>query len=60
MARYFKFHSLDDLQAECGRLGLDLRFSTDLSPLFRPVQVGPLRAGNWRDYPELPASLPLI
>jgi 2,4-dienoyl-CoA reductase-like NADH-dependent reductase (Old Yellow Enzyme family) len=46
VARYFKFHSLDDLQAECGRLGLDLRFSTDLSPLFRPVQVGPLRAGN--------------
>src|SRR5216684_3233586 len=46
MARYFKFHSLDDLRAESSRLGLDLRFSDDLSPLFRPVPIGPLRAGN--------------
>jgi 2,4-dienoyl-CoA reductase-like NADH-dependent reductase (Old Yellow Enzyme family) len=46
MSRYFKFHSLDDLRAECSRLSLDLRFSDDLSPLFRPVSVGPLRAGN--------------
>src|SRR5258708_4348241 len=46
MARYFKFHSLDDLRAENSRLGLDLRFSDDLSPLFRPVVVGPFRAGN--------------
>ena len=28
------------------RLGLDLRFQDDLSPLFRPVAVGPLNAGN--------------
>src|SRR3954465_424382 len=46
VARYFKFHSVDDLEAECRRLGLDLRFSSDLGPLFRPVPVGPLRAGN--------------
>ncbi len=46
MARYFKFHTLADLEAECRRLGLDLRFSEDFSPLFRPVQLGPLRAGN--------------
>src|SRR5262249_20119701 len=46
MARFFKFHSLADLQAESERLGLDLRFSEDLSPLFRPVTVGKLRAGN--------------
>src|SRR5436305_11171514 len=46
MARYFKFHSLHDLEAEARRLGLDLRFSGDFSPLFRPVAVGPLRAGN--------------
>src|SRR5947208_16879209 len=46
MARYFKFRTLDDLQAECQRLGLDLRFSDDFSPLFRPVALGPLRAGN--------------
>jgi 2,4-dienoyl-CoA reductase-like NADH-dependent reductase (Old Yellow Enzyme family) len=46
MARYFKFHCLDDLTAECRRLGLDLRFSDDLGPLFRPVAIGSLRAGN--------------
>jgi NADPH2 dehydrogenase len=46
MARYFKFRSRDDLEAECRRLGLDLRFSDDLGPLFRPVAFGPLRAGN--------------
>jgi NADPH2 dehydrogenase len=46
MARFFKFHSLADLEAECCRLGLDLRFSEDFAPLFRPVQLGPLRAGN--------------
>jgi NADPH2 dehydrogenase len=46
VARYFKFHTLDDLEAEAGRLRLDLRFSADLAPLFRPVTVGPLTAGN--------------
>ncbi len=46
MARYFKFHSLEDIQAESARLGLDLRFDTDFTPLFEPVQVGRLRAGN--------------
>src|SRR5947209_19098483 len=46
MARFFKFHSLEDLQAESTRLGLDLRFSDDLSPLFRPRNIGPLRVGN--------------
>jgi 2,4-dienoyl-CoA reductase-like NADH-dependent reductase (Old Yellow Enzyme family) len=46
MARYFKFHSRDDLEAECRRLGLDLRFSDDLGPLFHPLEIGPLRAGN--------------
>ncbi len=46
MARFFKFHSLADIEAEAQRLGLDLRFSEDLSPLFRPVRMGPLQAGN--------------
>ena len=46
MARYFKFKSVEDLAAESRRLGLDLRFSDDLSPLFRPVALGPLKAGN--------------
>lgn len=46
MALYFKFRNLAELEAESRRLGLDLRFTDDLSPLFRPVTVGPLRAGN--------------
>lgn len=46
MARFFKFHTLADLQEECRRLELNIRFSDDLSPLFRPVVIGKLRAGN--------------
>lgn len=46
MAHYFKFHSLADIAAEVQRLGLDMHFSDDLTPLFRPVQVGPFRVGN--------------
>jgi 2,4-dienoyl-CoA reductase-like NADH-dependent reductase (Old Yellow Enzyme family) len=46
LARYFKFHTLADLEAECRRLDLDLRFSEDLQPLFRPVPIGQCRAGN--------------
>src|SRR5262249_56764619 len=46
LARFFKFRTLPDLEAECRRLHLDLRFSADFTPLFRPVAVGPLRAGN--------------
>jgi 2,4-dienoyl-CoA reductase-like NADH-dependent reductase (Old Yellow Enzyme family) len=46
MARFFKFHHLSDLETESARLGLDLRFQDDLTPLFRPVAIGKLRAGN--------------
>lgn len=46
MARYFKFHSLDQIDAECQRMQLDIRFSEDLAPLFRPVRFGPFTAGN--------------
>src|SRR5437764_9812874 len=46
MAHYFKFKSVAEVAAEAERLGLDLRFSDDFSPLFRPVTVGPLTAGN--------------
>jgi NADPH2 dehydrogenase len=46
VARYFKFRSLAELEHEGSNLGLDLRFTDDLSPLFRPVTVGPLRCGN--------------
>lgn len=46
LAHYFKFRSLDELDAECRRQALDLRFSDDFTPLFQPVAIGPLRAGN--------------
>lgn len=46
MARYFKYKSLDELQADAQRLGLDLRFTDDLAPLFKPVQIGALTCGN--------------
>src|SRR5947207_3453991 len=46
MARFFKFHSLDDIRAEVARLGLSLRFQEDLTPLFRPATFGSLVAGN--------------
>src|SRR5260370_358271 len=46
MARFFKFHSLADLQAQCRRLELDILFREDLTPLFRPAVIGKLRAGN--------------
>jgi len=46
LARYFKFHSLSDLETECTRLGLELHFRDDFSPLFQPQTVGSLRAGN--------------
>ena len=46
MARYFKFHTLADLEAEVQRQGLALRFHANFAPLFEPIQVGPLRIGN--------------
>src|SRR6478672_5380783 len=46
LARYFKFHSLADIEAESRRLGLDLRFHDDCSNLLAPVQVGSIRVGN--------------
>src|SRR5206468_2858941 len=46
VARYYKFHSVEDLEGECLRLGLHICFTHDLSPLFRPVSIGSLRAGN--------------
>jgi 2,4-dienoyl-CoA reductase-like NADH-dependent reductase (Old Yellow Enzyme family) len=46
VARFFKFHSVEDIESEAVRLGLDLCFDRDFSVLFRPVAIGPLRAGN--------------
>jgi 2,4-dienoyl-CoA reductase-like NADH-dependent reductase (Old Yellow Enzyme family) len=46
LARYFKFRNRPEIEADCRPLGLTLRFSDDLSPLFQRVQVGPFRVGN--------------
>jgi 2,4-dienoyl-CoA reductase-like NADH-dependent reductase (Old Yellow Enzyme family) len=46
LARYFKFRTRGELETEAERLGLDLRFSDDLAPLFRSVNVGQFRVGN--------------
>src|SRR5262249_33346536 len=44
VARYFKYRSVADVETAARDLGLDLRFSDDFTPLFRPVGLGPLRA----------------
>lgn len=46
MARFFKFKTTGDLAAEAARLGVELSLRDDLSPLFQPVSIGPLAAGN--------------
>jgi NADPH2 dehydrogenase len=52
MARYFKYKSIADLEAENTRLGTDLRFADDLSPLFRPLTIGSRTVGNrWCIHP---------
>ena len=46
MARYFKYRSSDDLIADARRLGHRINLSDDFSVLFKPVDIGPHRAGN--------------
>lgn len=52
MARYFKYKTITDLLAENARLGLDLKASDDLSPLFQPITIGGRLVGNrWCIHP---------
>lgn len=52
MARFFKYKSIADLLAENERLGIDLRFSEDLSPLFQSRIIGTRTVGNrWCIHP---------
>lgn len=52
MARFFKYKSVADLEAENERLGIDLRFSEDLSPLFQPITIAGRTIGNrWCVHP---------
>lgn len=46
MARFFKYRSPEELQADADRQGLHIRLSTDLAPLFEPVQVAGRTLGN--------------
>jgi 2,4-dienoyl-CoA reductase-like NADH-dependent reductase (Old Yellow Enzyme family) len=52
MARFFKYKSVAELEAENARLGTDLRFSDDLAPTFAPITVGTRAVGNrWCVHP---------
>ncbi len=52
MSNFFKYKSVADLEAENARLGIDLRFSDDLSPLFQPITIGRRTVGNrWCIHP---------
>ncbi len=52
MAHYFRYKSIADLKAENARLGVDLRFSEDLLPLFQSLAIGPRTVGNrWCIHP---------
>jgi NADPH2 dehydrogenase len=52
MARFFKYKSVADLEAENARLGIDLRFRDDFSILDQPVRVGSRMVGNrWCIHP---------
>ena len=52
MARFFKYKTVADLLAENERLGIDLRFSEDLSPLNQPLAIGSRTVGNrWCIHP---------
>jgi NADPH2 dehydrogenase len=52
MATFFKYKSVADLEAENERLGVDLRFSDDLAPMFQPITIGGRTVGNrWCIHP---------
>ena len=52
MARFFKYKSVAELEAENARLGIDLRFSDDLAPLFEPITIAGRTVGNrWCIHP---------
>jgi len=46
LSQFFRYRTLDDLNAGSHRLGLDLHFTDDFRPLFQPAAIGPLRVGN--------------
>jgi 2,4-dienoyl-CoA reductase-like NADH-dependent reductase (Old Yellow Enzyme family) len=52
MARFFKYKTVADLEAENSRLGLDLRYADDFAPLFQPLAIAGRTVGNrWCIHP---------
>lgn len=52
MATFFKYKSVAEIEAENARLGIDLRYSDDLGPLFQPIAIGSRTVGNrWCIHP---------
>jgi len=52
MARYFKYKTVAEMEAENARLGIDLRFTDDFAPLWQPLAIGPRTIGNrWCVHP---------
>lgn len=46
MARFFKYKSAEELQAEAKGFGSQLLTTDDMSALFQPTTIGPLSVGN--------------
>jgi 2,4-dienoyl-CoA reductase-like NADH-dependent reductase (Old Yellow Enzyme family) len=46
LSRYFKYKTPDDLASDARARGLDIRVTTDLSPLLSPAEVAGRRVGN--------------
>ncbi|MCS6977663.1 MAG: NADH:flavin oxidoreductase [Gemmatales bacterium] len=46
MARFFHFKSLEEIRTACRTLRAEIGFREDIEPLFRPIQIGPIRVGN--------------
>jgi hypothetical protein len=52
MATFFHYKTIADLEAENARLGIDLRWSEELAPLWQPLEIGGRRLGNrWCIHP---------
>jgi NADPH2 dehydrogenase len=43
---FFTYRSLEEIKADVERFGLDISFEEGTESVSRPVQIGPLRAGN--------------
>ena len=46
MARYYKYHSPEDVETDARSLGLEISTSQDFSVLLTPCTIGPLTAKN--------------